>query len=57
MYETPGIELPWVGNGIGIPFTPSAGQVLLFPSWLEHCVEPFTGDGDRISMAFNAVNL
>jgi uncharacterized protein (TIGR02466 family) len=56
MYETPGIELPWVGTGAGIPFLPTAGQVLIFPAWLEHRVEPFTGAGDRISIAFNAVN-
>jgi uncharacterized protein (TIGR02466 family) len=56
MYETPGIELPWVGTGMGIPFSPATGHVLMFPAWLEHRVEPFTGAGERISIAFNAVN-
>jgi uncharacterized protein (TIGR02466 family) len=56
MYETPGIELPWVGSGIGIPFSPTAGHLLMFPSWLEHRVEPFEGTGERISIAFNASN-
>ena len=56
MYETPGIELPWVGSGAGIPFTPAEGQLLIFPAWLEHRVEPFDGPGERISIAFNAVN-
>jgi uncharacterized protein (TIGR02466 family) len=56
MYETPGIDLPWVGSGTGIPFAPAAGQLLLFPSWLEHRVERFEGDGERISIAFNATN-
>ena len=56
MYETPGIELPWVGSGVGIPFTPAAGHLLVFPSWLEHRVEPFEGEGERISIAFNASN-
>jgi len=56
MYETPGISLPWVGSGVGIPFTPTAGQLLLFPAWLEHRVVPFGGDGERISIAFNATN-
>ena len=56
MYETPGIDLPWVGSGLGIPFTPTTGQLLLFPSWLEHRVEPFSGPGERISIAFNASN-
>lgn len=56
MYETPGIELPWVGSGVGIPFTPATGQLLMFPAWLEHRVERFEGSGERISVAFNAVN-
>ena len=56
MYETPGIELPWIGSGLGIPITPATGKLLLFPSWLEHRVEPFEGAGDRISIAFNASN-
>jgi uncharacterized protein (TIGR02466 family) len=56
MYETPGIDLPWVGSGVGIPFSPSAGHLLLFPSWLEHRVEPFEGSGERIALAFNVCN-
>ena len=56
MYETPGIELPWIGSGLGIPIAPATGKLLLFPSWLEHRVESFTGDGERISIAFNASN-
>ncbi len=56
MYETPGIELPWVGTGVGIPFSPAAGHLLLFPAWLEHRVERFSGSGERISIAFNASN-
>jgi uncharacterized protein (TIGR02466 family) len=54
MYETPDIELPWVGDGVGVPFAPAPGLLLLFPSWLEHSVEPFEGTGERISIAFNA---
>jgi uncharacterized protein (TIGR02466 family) len=56
MYETPGIELPWVGSGMGVPFSPATGHLLLFPAWLEHRVEPFEGSGERISIAFNACN-
>jgi len=56
MYETAGIELPWVGSGLGIPITPATGKLLIFPSWLEHRVETFAGDGERISIAFNASN-
>jgi hypothetical protein len=54
MYETPGIDLPWVGTGTGIQLA-GLGHLLVFPSWLEHRVEPFE-DGERISIAFNAVN-
>ena len=56
MYETPGIDLPWVGTGTGVPFAPSTGYLVIFPSWLEHRVEPFQGAGERISVAFNASN-
>lgn len=56
MYETPGIDLPWVGSGAGIPFTPATGQLLIFPAWLEHRVERFEGSGERISIAFNVTN-
>jgi uncharacterized protein (TIGR02466 family) len=56
MYETPGIALPWVGSGVGVPIAPQSGRLLIFPSWLEHRVEPFEGEGDRISIAFNASN-
>ena len=56
MYETPGIELPWIGTGLGIPITPATGKLIIFPSWLEHRVESFSGEGERISIAFNASN-
>ena len=56
MYETPEIELPWVGTGAGIPFSPATGHLLIFPAWLEHRVERFEGPGERISIAFNATN-
>lgn len=29
------------------------GQLVLFPSWLQHEVLPFFGDGERITIAFN----
>jgi uncharacterized protein (TIGR02466 family) len=56
MYETPGIPLSWVGSGVGLPFPPKTGRLLIFPAWLEHRVEPFEGAGERISIAFNACN-
>ena len=56
MYETPEIDLPWVGSGSGIPFVPATGHLIMFPSWLEHRVEPFEGSGERISLACTARN-
>lgn len=32
---------------------PQPGEMILFPSWLEHAVTPYTGPGTRISVAFN----
>lgn len=33
---------------------PETGLMVLFPSFLQHCVEPYCGDKPRISLAFNA---
>jgi len=32
---------------------PQSGQLVLFPSWLQHGVRPYLGDRTRISVAFN----
>ena len=32
---------------------PRAGMMLLFPSWVQHAVRPYRGEGTRISIAFN----
>ena len=32
---------------------PSPSDVLIFPSWLEHSVAPFEGEGERVCIAFN----
>ena len=34
-------------------FRAEPGLMVLFPSWLYHFVNPFFGDGERISIAFN----
>ena len=39
--------------GKKVRIDPKPGQVLLFPSWLHHYVNPFRGKGERISIAFN----
>lgn len=37
-----------------ISFKPEVGDFYIFPGWLLHAVEPFGGDGERRSLAFNA---
>ncbi len=37
-----------------ISFKPSVGDFYLFPGWLLHGAEPFLGQGERRSLAFNA---
>jgi predicted 2-oxoglutarate/Fe(II)-dependent dioxygenase YbiX len=32
----------------------AAGDLVIFPSWLLHHVQPFEGEGHRITVAFNA---
>lgn len=32
---------------------PRSGTIVMFPSWLTHSVEPWEGEGERISIAFN----
>ncbi|MET1027552.1 MAG: 2OG-Fe(II) oxygenase family protein [Dongiaceae bacterium] len=46
---------PRPGNIFATKFRidPKPGQLLLFPSWLYHYVNPFRGGGERISVAFN----
>lgn len=41
--------------GRAMPVQPSAGMMMLFPSWLHHAVRPYNGDRPRISIAFNAI--
>ena len=36
-------------------FEPTAGNMIMFPSWLEHMVEPNFSDDKRISIAFNVM--
>ncbi len=35
-------------------FRLQAGQMVMFPSWVLHEVRPYFGDGERITVAFNA---
>ena len=38
-----------------ISIRPQTGMIVLFPSWLQHAVRPFTGGGTRISIAINLI--
>ena len=35
---------------------PKSGTIVMFPSWLQHSVEPWEGEGERISIAFNIMS-
>lgn len=52
---------PIKGNTFGfVPtweVTPSEGLVYVFPSYLEHYVEPSKADSSRISIAFNFIQI
>jgi hypothetical protein len=36
-----------------ITVTPEVGKLLVFPSWLQHMVFPFKGEGERRTIASN----
>ncbi len=38
-----------------ISIRPESGMIVLFPSWLQHAVRPFQGEGTRISIAINLI--
>jgi hypothetical protein len=47
-------ELRWPFTHGNFVLTPTPGKLVLFPSWLGHYVTPFRGDGERVTVAFNA---
>jgi uncharacterized protein (TIGR02466 family) len=49
MVSTPGDPF-----GQKLAIAPEAGTIVVFPSWIYHFVNPYDGDGERISIAFNA---
>jgi uncharacterized protein (TIGR02466 family) len=36
-----------------VHFEPKAGRLIMFPSWVNHCVDPNNSDELRISISFN----
>ena len=65
--QNPGINRLWQGlslverknqfTGEKISIAPVEGNVVMFPSYLPHWVEPNTHDDERISISFNAICL
>ena len=51
--HAPGIRFRGIGAESEAAFTPKAGLMVLFPGWLAHSVEPWQGEGQRISVAMN----
>ena len=51
----PGARYSKVFSGQTMNITPTPGQVLVFPSWIEHFVTAHTTGGHRISIAWNVV--
>jgi uncharacterized protein (TIGR02466 family) len=47
-------RLPDDPYGLTAEFQAEAGAMVIWPSWLLHWVNPFYGEGERISIAFNA---
>ena len=46
-------RLPGFTCGQPLLIRPQPGMLMVFPSWIEHCVHPFYGAGHRISIALN----
>lgn len=44
---------PGFNSGCPMIIGPQPGLMILFPSWIEHWVHPFHGEGNRISIAIN----
>ena len=36
-----------------VTIEPTNGKIVMFPSWLYHTVNPYEGEGERISVSFN----
>lgn len=47
------MNVPGFDFGDKISVKPKPGMLLVFPAWMSHCVHPFFGEGERISIAFN----
>jgi uncharacterized protein (TIGR02466 family) len=51
--HAPGVLFKDVGPEFTVVIKPRSGLMVLFPAWLMHSVEPWEGEGNRISIAMN----
>ena len=51
--HAPMLRLKDAGPELAAELNPVAGQLIMFPSWLFHSVEPWSGESERISVALN----
>lgn len=49
------VDVPGFPMGNSLKVNPREGLMVIFPSWIDHQVLPFEGDGARISIAFNCM--
>ena len=52
MYSDPGTDYISMSTSIDVP--PTAGQLIVFPSWVLHSAMPYQGKHKRVVMAFNS---
>jgi uncharacterized protein (TIGR02466 family) len=51
--HAPGVQFKDTGPELRVPIRAESGRMILFPGWLWHSVEPWEGEGHRISVAMN----
>ena len=51
--HAPGLRFKDAGPDVRAEINPKSGLMVLFPAWLSHSVEPWQGEGNRISVAMN----
>lgn len=51
--HAPGLRFKDAGPDVRAEIQPKSGLMILFPAWLSHSVEPWQGEGNRISVAMN----
>jgi uncharacterized protein (TIGR02466 family) len=51
--HAPGLRFKDTGPDVRAEIQPKSGMMILFPAWLSHSVEPWEGEGHRISVAMN----